>query len=56
MEKTPDQIRRETVPVKHSGLIYGFLGAVLGAAVWFGGWGLLHREQVKRYPEYCSAA
>jgi len=54
--KTPDRIRRETVPVKHSGLIYGFLGGVLGVAVWFGGWGLLHQEQVLRYPEYVSCA
>jgi hypothetical protein len=55
-EKTPDQIRRETVPVKHTGLLYGLLGGVLGAAVWFGGWGLLHQEQVRRYPEYCAHA
>jgi hypothetical protein len=55
-EKTPEQIRRKIVPVKHTGLIYAFLGAALAAAVWFGGWGLLHQEQVKRYPEYCSAA
>jgi hypothetical protein len=54
--KPPDKIRRETVPVKHSGLIYGFLGGVLGVAVWFGGWGLLHQEQVLRYPEYVSCA
>jgi hypothetical protein len=55
-EKTPDQIRRDTVPVKHNGLIYGFLGGLLGAVVWFGGWGLLHLEQVRRYPEYCVHA
>ena len=53
-EKTPDQIRRETVPVKHTGLIYGFLGGILGTALWFGGWGLFHQEQVRRYPEYVS--
>jgi len=55
-EKTPDQIRQQTVPVKHNGLIYGFLGGLLGAVVWFGGWALLHQEQVRRYPEYCSNA
>ena len=55
-EKTPDQIRRETVPVKHNGLIYGFLGGLAGAVVWFGGWSLLHQEQVRRYPEYCKHA
>ena len=55
-EKTPDQIRRETVPVKHTGLIYGFFGGLLGAVVWFGGWGLLHQEQVRRYPDYCAHA
>jgi hypothetical protein len=55
-EKTPDQIRQQTVPVKHNGLIYGFLGGLLGAVVWFGGWALLHQEQVRRYPEYCSHA
>ena len=55
-EKTPDQIRRETVPVKHTGLIYGFLGGVLGSVVWFGGWSALHLEQVRRYPEYCVHA
>ena len=47
-EKTPDQIRRETVPVKHTGLLYALLGGVLGAAVWFGSWSLLHQEQVRR--------
>ena len=51
-EKTPDQIRRETVPVKHTGLIYGFLGGVFCVGLWFGGWGLFHQEQVRRYPEY----
>jgi hypothetical protein len=55
-EKTPDQIRRETVPVKHNGLIYGFLGGLAGAVVWFGGWSLLHQEQVRRYPDYCKYA
>jgi hypothetical protein len=55
-EKTPDQIRRDTVPVKHNGLIYGFLGGLLGAVLWFGGWGLLHQKQVRRYPEYCASA
>jgi hypothetical protein len=55
-EKSPDQIRRDTVPVKHNGLVYGFLGGLLGAVVWFGGWGLLHKEQVRRYPEYCAHA
>jgi hypothetical protein len=55
-EKSPDRIRRETVPVKHHGLIYGFLGGALGAVVWFGGWGLLHQEQVRRYPAYCTHA
>ena len=42
--------------MKHNGLIYGFLGGLLGAVVWFGGWALLHQEQVRRYPEYCSHA
>jgi hypothetical protein len=55
-EKTPDQIRRDTVPVKHNGIIFGFLGGLLGAALWFGGWGLLHQEQVRRYPKYCAHA
>ena len=55
-EKSPDQIRRETVPVKHSGLIYGFLGGLLGTLVWFGGWGWLHQDEVKRYPEYAACA
>lgn len=55
-EKSPDQIRRETVPIKHNGLLYGFLGGALGAVVWFGGWGLLHMEQVRRYPDYCKHA
>ena len=55
-DKTPDQIRRETVPVKHNGLVYGFLGGVLGATLCFGGWGLFHPEQVRRFPEYCAYA
>jgi hypothetical protein len=55
-EKTPDQIRQQTVPVRHHGLIYGLLGGLLGAVVWFGGWALLHQEQVRRYPEYCAHA
>jgi hypothetical protein len=55
-EKTPDQIRRNTVPVKHNGLLYGFLGGLLGTVLWFGGWGLLHQKQVRRYPEYCVYA
>ena len=55
-ERTPDQIRRETVPVKHTGLVYGMVGGLVGAVVWFGGWGLLHPEQVRRYPDYCSHA
>lgn len=54
--KTPNQIRRETVPMKHNGLLYGFLGGLVGAVVWFGGWGWLHQEQVRRYPEYCGHA
>jgi hypothetical protein len=55
-EKTPDQIRRETVPVRHTGLIYGSLGGLVGAVMWFGGWSLLHEEQVRRYPDYCTHA
>jgi len=55
-EQTPDQIRQQTVPAKHNGLVYGFLGGLLGAVVWFGGWALLHQDQVRRYPEYCSHA
>ncbi len=54
--KTPDRIRRETVPYRHNGLVYGFLGGLLGAMLWFGGWSLLHQEQVRRYPEYCTHA
>lgn len=54
--KTPDQIRRETVPNKRYGLLYGFLGTLAGAVLWFGGWGLLHQEQVKRFPAYCVYA
>jgi hypothetical protein len=55
-EKSPDQIRRETVPVKHNGLTYGFLGGTIGAVVWFVGWGVLHQDQVRRYPAYCTHA
>jgi len=54
--KTPDQIRRETVPAKYYGLIFGFLGGLAGALIWFGGWGLLHKEQARRYPEYVRHA
>ena len=53
-EITPDQIRRQTVPVKHSGLIYGFLGGLLGVVFWFGGWALFHQQQVLLYPEYSA--
>jgi hypothetical protein len=56
MEKTPDQIRRETVPVKHSGFLCLLLGAVVGAAVWFGGWGLLHQEQARHFRFYISCS
>ncbi len=55
-EKTPDQIRRETVPNKHYGLTYGFLAGVLGGALFFGGWGLLHRDQLTHYPDYAGYA
>ena len=55
-EKTPDQIRRETTPVRNTGLLYGSFGGLIGAVVWFGGWGLLHEEQVRRYPDYCTHA
>jgi hypothetical protein len=55
-EKTPDQIRRETVPNKHYGLTYGFLGGLLGAVLCFGGWGAFHQEQVRRYPDYAGYA
>jgi hypothetical protein len=55
-QKTPDQIRRDTVPVKHTGLIYGVLVGVLGSVLWFGGWALFHQEQIRRYPEYCAHA
>jgi hypothetical protein len=51
-EKTAEQIRRETAPVKYNGLVYGALGVLLGGSIWFGGWGLLHQEQLRRYPEY----
>jgi hypothetical protein len=47
---------RSGVPAKHNGLLYGFLGGLAGAVVWFGGWSLLHQEQVRRYPEHCSHA
>ena len=55
-EKTPDQIRRQTVPARHHGMIYGFLGGLVGAVFYFGGWGLFHQEQLRRYPEYCVHA
>jgi len=55
-DKTPDQIRRETVPNKHYGFMFGFFGAIFGFVLWFGGWALLHVEQARRYPEYCAAA
>jgi hypothetical protein len=55
-EKTPDQIRRETVPKKYYALTYGFLGGLLGAVLCFGGWGYFHQEQVKRYPDYAGYA
>jgi len=29
-----------------------FPGGIVGAGLWFGGWALLHQEQVRRYPEY----
>ncbi len=54
--KTPDQIRRETVPLKHYGITYAFLGLFGGAVLWFGGWELFHQQQVKRYPAYVQAA
>jgi hypothetical protein len=54
--KTPDQIRRQTVPVKHYALRFALLGLVGGAAVWFGGWRHFHQEQSRRYWEYCGAA
>lgn len=55
-QKTPDQIRRDTVPAKHYWLIYGLLGGALGTALWFGGWGFTHIEQLERYPLYCQVA
>jgi hypothetical protein len=55
-QKTPDQIRRATVPAKHYWLIYGLLGSFAGTALCFGGWGLTHIEQVTRYPQYCQVA
>jgi len=55
-EKTPDQIRRETVPKKYYGLTYGFLGGLLGAVLSFGIWGYFHQEQVRRYPDYARYA
>jgi len=54
--KTPDQIRRETVPVKHDGLVYSCLAGVLSAALWFGGWSLFHENQIQHYPEYAACA
>jgi hypothetical protein len=55
-EKTPDQIRRDTVPKKYYGLTYGFLGGLLGAVLSFGTWGFFHQEQVRRYPDYARYA
>ena len=55
-EKTPDQIRRDTTPQKHYALTYGFVGGLLGAVLTFGGWGLFHQEQLKRYPAYAGYA
>ena len=55
-EKTPDQIRRETVPKKYYGLTYGFLGGLLGAVLSFGTWGFFHQEQVRHYPGYAGYA
>ena len=55
-EKTPDQIRRDTIPNKHYAITYGLLGGLLGAALSFGVWGFFHQEQVRRYPDYADAA
>lgn len=56
MEQTPDQIRRATVPVHHTGIAYGVLYGFMGLVIWCGGWAALHQEQVRRYPEYCAHA
>lgn len=55
-EKTPDQIRIAAVPVKHSGLINGFVALVLGGAVTFAPWALLHPERARFYRQYVSAS
>ena len=55
-EKTPDQIRRETVPKKYYGVTYGLLGGLLGAALSFGVWGYFHQEQSRRYSDYLGYA
>jgi hypothetical protein len=56
MEKTPDQIRRATVPVKHNAVFNALLGLLVGAAVWFGGWALLHPKQAHSYKTYAKLA
>jgi hypothetical protein len=55
-EKTPDQIRRDTIPNKHYAITYGFVGGLLGAVLSFGTWGFFHQEQVRRYPDYAGYA
>ncbi len=55
-QKTPDQIRRETVPTTHRALLCALAGVALGTLVWGGGWALFHREQLRRYPAYFTLA
>jgi hypothetical protein len=56
MNKTPDQIRPATVPVKRTALSNGLLGLALGAVVFGGSWALLHPEQARAYPGYVSCS
>lgn len=54
-KRTPDQIRRETVPFSHTGLIYGILGGAVLAMLTFCVWGLFHIPQIKHYPEFFAS-
>jgi hypothetical protein len=54
--KTPEQIRRETVPRKHYALTFGLLGLLGGSVLSYGAWALFHQKQAKMYPQYLSNA
>jgi|GEM_PF-6293946 len=56
MERTPDQIRRATVPVKRTAFTNLLLGFVLGAVVFGGSWSLLHPDQARAYPAYVACS